>query len=86
MPLEDLAGKYRAFGWECRVCDGHDPESIIKASSNRLKDKPLVIIAETTKGYGSPVMENKAQWHHRIPNDAEYLRIKADLTAVVGAL
>ena len=31
------------------------------------------------RGYGSPVMENRADWHHKVPNDEEYTRIREDL-------
>jgi transketolase len=80
MPLNSLAEKYRAFGWACRVCDGHAPEALIPAlTHNRPPAQPLALIAETVKGYGSPVMENKPDWHHRVPDEGEYRQIKADL-------
>lgn len=81
MPIEDLADKYRAFGFECRTCDGHDPESLI-TSITQPHNRPLCVIAKTIKGYGSPIMANKADWHHLVPNDAEYAQIKADLSAL----
>lgn len=85
MPLEQLNEKYQSFGWECRVCDGHSPSSIITAlTENRPTDKPLAVIAETIKGYGSEVMSNNADWHHHIPNNEEYEKIKADLQTACG--
>ena len=45
------------------------------------KGKPTVIILNTVKGYGSPVMEDKAAWHHHLPNDEEYAQIIADFAA-----
>ena len=41
----------------------------------------LVIILNTVKGYGSPVMEDKAAWHHHLPNDEEYAQIIVDFAA-----
>jgi transketolase len=80
MPLENLADKFAAFGWERRVCNGHEPDEIIRAiTHNRPADKPLAIIAETIKGYGSKIMEHKADWHHLVPNDEQYLQIKTEL-------
>ena len=35
----------------------------------------------TIKGRGSSVMENKAPWHHKVPNAEEYARIQADLAS-----
>ena len=45
----------------------------------RVPGKPTAIILDTVKGKGSPIMENKAEWHHLIPNDAQYEAIRADL-------
>lgn len=81
MPLEDLKLKYAAFGWNAIECDGKDFDEIHKALLTRMPDKPTVVIADTVKGYGSPVMENKADWHHLVPDEEQYLQIKADLTA-----
>ncbi len=78
MPLEGLQAKYKAFGFECQVCDGHDPDSLYAAITTP-HEKPLCVIAETIKGYGSPIMENQADWHHLVPNEAQYQQIKADL-------
>ncbi len=72
MPLEPLAGKWKAFGWTVATCDGHDREDIEKAFST-VTDKPLVIIAETVKGKGVSFMENQALWHGKAP-DKEQLR------------
>ena len=43
------------------------------------------MIANTIKGYGSPVMENKAPWHHHVPNEEEYQQIMKDLDAHIEA-
>lgn len=80
MPLEDLAAKFSAFGWDVRSCNGHEPREIIRAlTDGRTRGKPLALIAETIKGYGSPLTENKAEWHHMIPSVEQYKEIKADL-------
>jgi transketolase len=44
-----------------------------------VKGMPTLIVANTTKGKGSPVMENKAGWHHKVPSDEEYEQIMKDL-------
>ena len=51
---------------------------------SRLKRRP--IIANTVKGFGSPVMEDKAGWHHHLPNQEEYAQIVADFAAREEAL
>lgn len=79
MPLDDLGNKYRAFGFVVAECDGNQIESLQHALDTPHPGKPLCIIANTIKGYGSPIMENQADWHHLIPNDGQYEIIKADL-------
>jgi len=80
MPLDGLKEKYEAFGWEAAECDGHDPEDIIgQVGRPRKEGKPRVIIAHTTKGYGSKLMEGAADWHHLIPDDGQYETIRAHL-------
>ncbi len=75
--------RWAAFGWNVLTVDGHDYDAIAKAfaAARGCKGKPTVLIAETTKGYGSAVMENKAGWHHHTPSQEEYTQILADFTA-----
>ena len=39
------------------------------------------MILHTTKGYGAKIMENKAGWHHHLPNEEEYKEIVEELMA-----
>ena len=63
--------------------NGHDYKAIAKAfaEARACKGKPTLLIAETIKGYGSTVMENKASWHHHVPTQEEYDQIAADFAA-----
>ena len=83
MKQEDLAARWEAFGWNVLVVNGDSVAEVdaayIKAAQT--KAKPTMIIANTTKGYGSPVMENIAAWHHHVPNAEQYEQIKADFAA-----
>jgi transketolase len=58
-------------------------EELLRAfeQAKSVKGKPSVIIANTTKGFGSVVMENKKEWHHRVPTEEEYQQILKDLDA-----
>ena len=64
-------------------CDGNDMNSLDAAftEARETKGQPSVVIAHTIKGRGSSVMENKAPWHHKVPNAEEYAQIQADLTS-----
>ncbi len=82
MALDDLIAKWSAFGWHViNVADGNDIDQLQKAfdEARVVKGKPTVLIANTIKGKGSSVMENKAAWHHHVPNAEEYEQIKQDL-------
>ena len=75
--------RWASFGWNVISVDGHDYDALKAAfaAARACKGKPTVLIAETTKGYGSAVMENKASWHHHVPTDEEYRQIIADFAA-----
>lgn len=84
MALDDLHRKWDSFGWHViDVDDGNDIEKLARAfeESRVVKGKPSVLIANTIKGKGSSVMENKAAWHHHVPSAEEYEQIKKDLAA-----
>jgi transketolase len=65
MGVDPLPEKYRAFGWNPLVVDGHDIDAIREAfrSARATHGVPTVIIADTVKGKGVSFMENQAGWH-----------------------
>ena len=65
MPLEPLADKWSAFGWNVLKADGHDVASLLDVikSAKSCKGSPNIIIADTIKGCGVSLMEGKWQWH-----------------------
>jgi len=68
--LDPLDEKWRAFGWDVAVVNGHAFEELFRALENirsRRSPRPLVIIASTVKGKGVSFMEGQLQWHHNIP-------------------
>lgn len=83
MKQDSQEERWAAFGWNVLSLPGNDLIALDSAFTlaAKTKGKPTVIIANTTKGYGSPVMENKASWHHHLPNQEEYAQITADLKA-----
>ncbi len=81
MAHDDLHERFRAFGWNViDVADGNDSDQLNAAfeQAKTVQGRPTVVIANTVKGCGSPVMENKAAWHHHVPTQAEYDQIIAD--------
>lgn len=84
MAHDDLHERFRSFGWNViDVADGNDIDQLKAAfdSAKETKGKPTVLIANTVKGKGSSVMENKANWHHKVPNAEELEQIRKDLAA-----
>ncbi len=51
---EDVAAKYRAWGWNVLECNGNDPEEIAKAIAEAQgeKERPTIIIGHTVMGRG----------------------------------
>jgi len=74
MPMEPMADKWKAFGWNTYEVDGHSIRDIINVLENTgiENDMPNVIIARTVKGKGVPFMENRHQWHGKPINREEY--------------
>ena len=83
MKLDSLKERWEAFGWHVVECDGNDLSALDAAftEAENTKGQPTMIIANTVKGYGSPLMENKAGWHHQVPNAEQYETIKGELKA-----
>ncbi len=82
MAHDDLCERWSSFGWNViNVADGNDIDQLKAAfdAAKEVKGKPTMVIANTVKGKGSSIMENKANWHHKIPNAEELAQIKKDL-------
>lgn len=81
MKLEPLRQKWEAFGWKVFEVDGHNYEELIEILTKIPveKDKPHLIIANTIKGKGVSFIENKAQWHHKVPSDEEFTKAIEEL-------
>lgn len=81
MGHDDLHERFRSFGWHViDIADGNSIEELHSAfeEAKQTKEMPTVLIANTVKGKGSAVMENKAAWHHHVPTQEEYEQIMKD--------
>lgn len=83
MPLGDLTGKWRSFGWHVLEIDGHDYDAILGAidDAKAVTDAPSMIIANTVPGKGVPFMENDHTWHGRVPNADQAVAATAALSS-----
>ena len=76
-PLDD---KFRAFGWDVRIVDGHSiPQLTDVLGQQPGSGRPLAVIANTVKGRGVSFMEDVARWHHGVPSEAEYAKAIAEI-------
>jgi transketolase len=65
--LEPLEARLRAFGCEVRRVDGHDFDALIEAFGPATENGPVAVIADTVKGKGVSFMEDRVEWHHKVP-------------------
>lgn len=88
MPLEDLAGKWRSFGWHVQEIDGHNIESIIDAASmaRAINNKPSVVLTHTIPGKGVDFMEYDYKWHGVTPNHEQAKKALHKLRTLDGKI
>ena len=68
-PLDD---KFKSFGWETFVVDGHNHDDLLTVFESLDNfEKPKVIIANTIKGKGVDFMEDKLMWHYKSPSEKQ---------------
>ena len=76
MSVEPLGAKYAAFGWDVMRIDGHDMTQIIDAfqRAKAVKNRPVMILADTVKGKGVSFMANQPGWHGKAPSHEELMK------------
>lgn len=87
MRSNPISDKYRAFGWDVQEVDGNDLAALVDILTKpNNTNKPRLIVANTVKGKGITAAENRADWHHKIPTEAEYQEGLRELDAQMEAL
>lgn len=88
MPLEDLRGKWEAFGWHVIEIDGNNIEAIIDACAmaRAVVEKPVMIIAYTVPGKGVDFMEYDFKWHGMPPNHEQAKIALHELNTLQGRI
>ncbi len=56
---------FSAFGWETFIVDGHDIQELTDVfdKARKVKNRPVVVIAKTIKGYGVELLADKQGFH-----------------------
>lgn len=83
LPLEPLARKLEAFGFDTVEVDGHDVRALRGALARDRRGLPAAVICHTVKGKGLSFAENNAEWHHKNKITAEE---RASIAAEIGGL
>lgn len=65
--LDPLPQRLASFGWEVREVDGHDFTALLEAFLPSTTGGPVAVIANTVKGKGVSFMEDRVEWHHKVP-------------------
>ena len=87
MNMEPLDKKWEAFGWEVKhLPDGHDLPMVIEVLGEaleppreNLRERPVVVLADTVAGKGVSFMEETWQWHLGFLGPKDKERVLAEL-------
>jgi transketolase len=79
--LDPLDAKLAAFGWSVREIDGNDIPALLEVfdAVPFSAARPSAVIANTIKGRGVSFMEDRVEWHHKVPNGDQTARALAEL-------
>jgi transketolase len=63
--MEEIAARWKAFGWHTISVDGHDIPSLQAAfqEARATKGQPTMVLARTLKGKGLSAIEGQEGWH-----------------------
>lgn len=79
--LEPLDEKWRSFGWDVVDINGHDHAALLEAFQPQATGRPRCVIAQTIKGKGVSFIENRAEWHHKVPSPEQVTAALEELAA-----
>jgi transketolase len=66
--MDPLGRRLDAFGLEVREVNGHDYRELLAALSPSTTGKAVAVVAHTVKGRGVSFMEDRVEWHHKVPS------------------
>ncbi|TIH40900.1 transketolase [Subtercola vilae] len=78
--LDPLDERLASFGCEVRVIDGHSYAELVEAFAPSTTGKPVAIIANTVKGKGVSFIEDRVEWHHKVPSAEQVLLALQELS------
>lgn len=84
--LGDLEAKWKAFGWNVIVADGHDFDAILSAfaQAKQSTDKPSMLLFRTEMGHGVDFMAGSHKWHGKAPSQEQCEEAMKQLKETMG--
>lgn len=81
LALEPQRERWSSFGWAVREIDGHNMGEIVEAfdAVPFAPGKPSLLLANTVKGKGISFIENRVEWHYRIPEGDGIVQARREL-------
>lgn len=80
MSLRPISQKFKAFGWDVRICDGNSVEDLVHTFDTILfTNRPTVVIAKTQMGKGVKSIEGDYRWHGKAPSKEELVGFLKEL-------
>lgn len=82
LDLSPLENRWRAFGWDTQVVDGHDVGALIETMGalDTRSGPPRILIARTVFGAGVSYMRGQVKWHYLPMSEEEYQRAMIEVT------
>lgn len=80
--LDPLGERLAAFGCEVREVDGHDIAQLLGALAPSSTGRPVAVVARTIKGKGVSFIEDRVEWHHKVPTAEQVELALAELKEV----
>ena len=86
LKLDPIEDKWRSFGWEVDVINGHDMKAIVASLKKAWKNnsnRPYIIIADTEKGHGVDFIEGALYWHGITPKGEKAVSALKQLRGII---
>jgi len=82
--IQNIAGRFAAFGWKTFEIDGHDMTEIVAAldEASGVRGCPSAIVARTVKGKGVNFAENTHTYHNNLLTAEERERAIASIMSM----
>ena len=84
MDIGDVRLKWESFGWQVIELDGHNINQICDAldQADDIKDRPVLLLANTLKGKGITFAEGQAAFHNGALTHEQAMQAHADIDAM----